>query len=108
MELPIYDRARRAMYDRRVEMSIGPDDLIVVEGVPALLVDDLTQAAGVRVHVEMPEAERMARLRADYRWRGEADAAVEALIASRANDESAPVQDARARADFIVDAWTDA
>ena len=33
-----------------------------------------------------------------------ADAAVDALVASRAKDETAPVLDARARADFIVDA----
>jgi len=89
-------------------LSIDPDDVIVVEGVPALLVDPLAQAAGVRVHVEMPEAERVARLRSDYRWRGETDAAVEALLTSRAKDESAPVQEARTRADFIVNAWTDA
>ena len=89
-------------------MSIDPNDLIVVEGVPALLVDGLTTAAGVRVHVEMPEAERVARLRADYQWRGEPDDVVDALIGSRAKDETAPVHDARARADFVVDAWTDA
>ena len=55
----------------------------------------------------MPEAARVARLRADYQWRGESEAAVDALIGSRAKDETAPVQDARARADFIVDAWTE-
>jgi hypothetical protein len=32
---------------------------------------------------------------------------VDALIGSRARDETAPVEDARARADFVVDAWTD-
>jgi uridine kinase len=87
-------------------VSIDPSDLILVEGVPALLVEELTAAAGVRVHLEMPEAERVGRLRADYRWRGASDAAVDALVASRAKDETAPVLDARARADFIVDAWT--
>jgi histidinol-phosphate phosphatase family protein len=106
VSLPIYDRARRAPYDRRVEMSIDPDDVIVVEGVPALLIEGLTDAAGVRVHVETPEAERVGRLRADYRWRGEAEGAVDGLVASRAKDESAPVLGARSRADFIVDAWT--
>jgi histidinol-phosphate phosphatase family protein len=105
--LPIYDRGRRSSYAHLVEMSIDPDDVIVVEGVPALLVDALTKAAGVRVHVDMPEAERVARLRADYRWRGESEAVVDALIDSRAKDETAPVQDARARADFIIDAWTE-
>jgi len=107
LDLPVYDRGRRAAYRKSVQLSIDPDDVIVVEGVPALLVDPLTQAAGVRVHVEMPEAERVARLRSDYRWRGETDAAVDALLGSRAKDETAPVQEARARADFIVDAWTE-
>ena len=108
LELPVYDRARRAMYDRPVRASIGPDDLIIVEGVPALLHAVLLKLAAVRVHVEMPEPERMAHLRADYRWRGETEAAIDALVASRAVDESIPVRDARSRADFIVTAWTGA
>jgi uridine kinase len=104
----MYDRARRATYERRVDMTIGPDDVIVVEGVPALLDKRLADAANVRVHVEMPEPARIARLRADYRWRGEPDATVDALLASRLLDETAPVQLARSRADFVVDAWIDA
>jgi histidinol-phosphate phosphatase family protein len=106
--VPMYDRARRATYERRVDMTIGPDDVIVVEGVPALLDKRLADAANVRVHVEMPEPARIARLRADYRWRGEPDATVDALLASRLLDETAPVQLARSRADFVVDAWIDA
>jgi histidinol-phosphate phosphatase family protein len=108
IDVPIYDRARRAMYDRSVHISIGPNDLIIVEGVPALLDPNLVNLANVRVHVEMPEVERIARLRADYRWRGESTAAVNGLIASRAVDESEPVHMARARADFTLTAWTGA
>lgn len=108
LDVPVYDRANRAMYERRVQLSIGPDDLLIVEGVPALLIDDLTHLAGVRVHVEMPEPERVSRLRADYGWRGEPDEVVEALLTSRAQHETRPVQEARARADFVVAAWTDA
>jgi uridine kinase len=106
IEVPIYDRARRTMYDRWAQVSIGPDDLIILEGVPALAHSYLAKLAGVRVHVEMPEAERIARLRADYRWRGESDAAVDALIAARAADECELVQKAGAEADFTVMAWT--
>lgn len=106
IEVPIYDRARRSMYDCWAQVSIGPDDLIILEGVPALAHPHLVKLAGVRVHVEMPEAERIARLRADYRWRGESDAAVDALIASRAADECEPVQKASTHADFTVMAWT--
>jgi histidinol-phosphate phosphatase family protein len=108
IEVPIYDRARRRMYDRSTQVAIGPDDLIILEGVPALAHPHLVNLACVRVHVEMPEAERIGRLRADYRWRGESDAAVDALIASRAADECEPVHKARANADFTVTAWTTA
>jgi len=108
LELPIYDRARRAMYDYPVRASIGPEDLIILEGVPALTYSHLVKLPGVRVHVEMAEPERLAYLRADYRWRGETDAAVDALIASRSVDESEPVQHARRNADFTVIAWTSA
>ena len=108
LQLPIYDRARRAMYDCAMQLSIGPEDLIIVEGVPALIHDDLVASADLRVHVDMPEAKRIANLRADYRWRGEADESVDAVIASRAIDESEPVLGARGRADFTVTAWTSA
>ncbi len=60
----------------------------------------------MRVHLDMPESERVTRLRTDYRWRGVPDATVDALVSSRTKDETAPVADARSRADFIVDAWT--
>jgi uridine kinase len=106
LDVPVYDRGRRTMYEHSNELSIGPDDLMIVEGVPALVHDDLRALADVRVHVAMPEQARLSRLRADYRWRGETDAAVDALIASREVDESAGVKTAAARADFIVTAWT--
>ena len=108
LTLPVYDRANRAMYERRRHLSIGSNDLLIVEGMPALLIDRLAESAGVRVHVEMPEAERVSRLHADYRWRGVSDATVESLLASRAVDETAPVETAKARAEFIVSAWTPA
>ncbi|MBI3047184.1 MAG: HAD-IIIA family hydrolase [Acidobacteria bacterium] len=106
LDVPVYDRARRCMYGHRVPVSIGPDDLVVLEGVPALVADDLALLADVKVHIDMPEPQRLAHLQADYRWRGESGAAVEALVASRAVDETGPVQAARARADFVVPAWT--
>jgi len=106
LAVPVYDRARRTMYERPLHVSIGPDDLVIVEGVPALVVDSLVALAGVKVHLQMPEPQRLALLRADYRRRSESDAAVDALIASRTRDESVPVAAARARADFIVEAWT--
>lgn len=106
LELPVYDRANRTMYERRRHLQVDPEDLLIVEGVPALLVDGLVALADVPVHVEMPESARVSGLRADYRWRGTPDAAVDALLESRAIDESEPVNHAKARADFVISAWT--
>jgi D,D-heptose 1,7-bisphosphate phosphatase len=107
LDLPVYDRARRTMYERRVPLLIAPDDLLVVEGVPALLVDELVNTTDVRVHVEIPEDQRVTRLRSDYTWRVTPEAELETILASRVLDESGPVQAGRARADFIVPAWTE-
>jgi uridine kinase len=93
------------MYDLPVPLSIAPDDVLIVEGVPALLSDRLAALAQVRVHVEAPEAQRIARLWNDYAWRGETEADVDRLIASRAADETETVNRARAAADFVVEAW---
>jgi uridine kinase len=108
LALPIYDRARRSIYQQPLDLSIGPDALLIVEGVPALMVDELVSLADLRVHIEMPESRRIAHLRADYRWRGETDAAVDALVASRALDEAPRVQKAGTCADFVIPAWADA
>lgn len=108
LQLPVYDRARRAHLPPELPVSIAPEDLVIVEGVPALLAEELVRLAEIRVYLEMPEPERIAHLRADYRWRGETDAKVDALLASRARDESGPVQQSRTRATFVVPAWTDA
>jgi histidinol-phosphate phosphatase family protein len=102
IELPVYDRAHRSMYERPRRLDIRPTDLLIVEGVPALLLDDLCRLAQVRVHLEVPEAERRARLRADYEWRGLGAAEVEAALAAGDRDDTGPVRDARARADLVI------
>lgn len=105
LQLPVYDRARRTLHPAQLDFSIGPDDALIVEGVPALLSDELVRLAEVRVYVEMPEPERLSLLRADYRWRGESEGAVAALLASRAADEVPLVRQSRARATAVVPAW---
>jgi histidinol-phosphate phosphatase family protein len=102
LETPVYDRRRRAMHDHAVRHSIGPEDVLIVEGVPALLDASLAAAAQARVYVQAPEDERLARLHADYAWRGVAREDVDALMASRAADEHGDVAASSARAEFII------
>jgi hypothetical protein len=56
----------------------------------------------------MPEPQRLARLRADYRWRGATDARIDEVLASRALDETPAVNAAGQRADFVIQAWVPA
>jgi histidinol-phosphate phosphatase family protein len=106
VELPVYDRRNRRPFTTRVRFCVAPADVLIVEGVPALMLEELMPAAAVRIHLDMPEPARLDRLRADYQWRGESPAAVDALIASRAADETPLVQAASSRANVTIEAWT--
>jgi histidinol-phosphate phosphatase family protein len=102
LETPVYDRRQRAMNRHAVRHSVGPSDVLIVEGVPALIDTQLRRAAQVCVYVEAPEDRRLERLRADYSWRGLAPHEVDALLASRAADEHGSVLASRVYANFIV------
>lgn len=101
LEVPVYDRGlRRAVVQRR--FSIGPEDLLIVEGVPALLDVDLAAAAHVRVYVSVEEAERRERFFADYEWREVGHESVSALWAERDMDEHPVVRASEARATHVI------
>jgi len=102
LETPVYDRRQRGMHRHALRHSIGASDVLIVEGVPALLDAPLRDSAQLRVFVEAPEEERIARLRADYAWRGVAPHDVNTLLASRAIDEHGDVAASRAHAELIV------
>lgn len=67
--------------------SIGPDDLLIVEGVPALTQPALCAIADVRVLVEVDDVQRLQRLHADYHWRGDPSHNVATRLRSRDLDE---------------------
>jgi histidinol-phosphate phosphatase family protein len=99
---PVYDRQQRAMHRHPVRQSIGPDDVLIVEGVTALLWPPLRALAQVAVYLDLPESERLERLHADYTWRGVAGQALEGMLASRAKDEHDAVAVSRSFAHFVV------
>lgn len=99
---PVYDRRQRAMHRHPIRYSIGPHDVLIVEGVTALLAAPLRESAQLRVYVEAPESERLQRLHADYAWRGVSPEAVGQLLATRATDEHHQVTASRAFADHVI------
>jgi uridine kinase len=97
LEVPLYDRdARRAKGSR--PLSVGPDDLVIVEGVPALMSQALRAVAAVRVFVDCDDELRRARLRADYLQRQPPAGDLEQLLRSRELDELPAVRASAAHA----------
>ena len=98
---PVHDRASRTLRDGPVH-AIGPDDLLIVEGVTALMYPALDALAGLRLHVEIDETLRRQRFQAEYRRRGRAPAEIDALYAVRRADEGAAVESAASSADAVL------
>lgn len=86
IQVPEHDGHSRTLLEGPLR-SIGPDDLLIVEGVTALMENQWLPHASARVYVDLPDALRHQRLRAEYAWRGEPAADVEHRIASRELDE---------------------
>ncbi len=100
---PLYDRLNRDTSAQHIEHSIGPRDVIIVEGVPALLMDELVGLPGVmKLYVDIPRDRRLARLKRDYAWRGTPAEEQLATLASRELDETPIIERSQVLADFVV------
>ncbi len=102
ISVPVYDRSTLRMLRHAVNHSVGASDILIIEGVVGLLVPELVAAASMKVFVEVPEAERLARFTSDYAWRGRSDAEIRQLFDERNADETATVLASRSAADFII------
>jgi D,D-heptose 1,7-bisphosphate phosphatase len=97
IRVPLYDRDRRAVTESR-DLSVAPEDLVIVEGVIALMVPALREAARVRVQVEADDAQRHRRLQVDYAWRQDIPVDLGATLLAREVDEVPAVRAAAANA----------
>jgi histidinol-phosphate phosphatase family protein len=101
---PLYDRASRSSIPQRIQHSIGPDDVVIVEGVPALLMNPLVELPKTKkVYIDVNPSIRHERLRADYKWRGLSDVDLSRVLEARELDETPIVEQSRRFADFIVE-----
>lgn len=101
---PLYDRFARNTDMQRIEHSVGPDDVLILEGVPALLMDDLLGLHRVlKVYVHVTHDMRLARLKQDYAWRGTPADEQLATSAARELDETPVVEKSKILADFVVE-----
>lgn len=101
---PLYDRFSRDAGTQLIEHSVGPNDVLIVEGVPALLMDDLLGLPGVmRVYIDIAHDTREKRLKQDYAWRGTSAEEQLETLAQRELDETPIVEQSRMIADFVVE-----
>lgn len=101
---PFYDRITRNAGPHCIEHFVGPADVLIVEGVPALLLDELLGLPGaMKIYVHQSEEKRSARLIKDYAWRGKPVRDEIAILATRELDEKPIVEQSRALADFVVE-----
>jgi len=101
---PLYDRFSRNVGSQLTEHSVGPNDVLIVEGVPALLMDDLLSLSSVmRVYIDVAHDTREKRLKQDYAWRGTSAEEQLETLAQRELDETPIVEQSRMIADFVVE-----
>jgi histidinol-phosphate phosphatase family protein len=101
MEWPRYDRIKKEIKSFK-KISIGPSDVVIIEGVPALLDERLINFSDLRIHVDVNDATRIERLKSEYFLRGESEELIEIKIASRDNDEVQFVRDAANNAHYQI------
>lgn len=93
VEIPVYNRLKKTTYINH-EISVGPNDLIIVEGVPALLSKKMNELTDCRIFVDVNEDLRNERLEADYFWRNENLNEIKLKLISRLLDEVNEVRNA--------------
>jgi histidinol-phosphate phosphatase family protein len=99
---PAYDPMTRSSHPEHIRLDAGPDDVLIVEGCPALLSDRLRAIATLTVYVECSEERRRERFVSEYRRRGMAADAIEALYASREMDEHTVIRESANVADCLI------
>lgn len=98
---PVYDRATRDKAVQSERHSVGTDDILIVEGVPALLLSMASRT--LRLYIETSEWTRQERLKTDYAWRGYADEKFAEILESRARDETDVIRQSSGNADHVID-----
>jgi histidinol-phosphate phosphatase family protein len=100
---PLYKGFRSKAGSQHIQHSVGPEDVLIVECVSALLMEELIRVPGViKVYVDVERNVREKRLKQDHAWLGNATEEQIASIVRRELDETSLVEESRIIADFIV------
>ncbi|MGY3494944.1 HAD-IIIA family hydrolase [Bradyrhizobium sp. USDA 4502] len=100
--VPIYDRFVRGPSTVHLQLSLQPNTILIVEGVPALHMSVTTDRPVLRIFVDGAEEERKERVIRDLMWRGHSFSAAETIYRNRLDDEIPIILSERDRANFVV------
>lgn len=101
ISIPTHDRKTRQIMKKDIS-SIGPDDCIIIEGVPALIGNCFLDYTHTKIYVDVADEIRLRRLREEYEWRGESYEEIQSRITSREYDELAIVRNSIINSTFQV------
>ncbi len=92
LKVPVYLKKTRSQMPSAIEIEIFPDDVIIFEGVIALILAQHSKVTTHQFAVQIDEDHRKARFIAEYRRRMLTEEAAESLYQSRLADEYEFVQ----------------
>lgn len=104
VSFPLHDRKSRDIKKSDL-ISIGAEDFLIVEGVPALIENELLGYADLKVYVDVIDEIRHQRLWDEYHWRGEPEKQIREKIISREIDELDIVRNSEANANFKINGY---
>ena len=102
-EEPIYDRFARRVVPHSERHSVGTDDVLIIEGVPALCLPLLTaRSRTLKLFVSESEEVRIQRLKDDYTARGYSIEQINQVLTSRADDEITTIRNSAESAEQVI------
>jgi D,D-heptose 1,7-bisphosphate phosphatase len=101
LTVPLYNRMLRRS-DKQYTIDVAPSDIVIVEGVVALMLTLINVRRTIRIFVCRDETRRYESLAADYRARRFTTEDFERLYAERQQNETPYILKTRDRADIIV------
>lgn len=90
LEIPYYNRLRRAPSPKRESVTLSPDTVVILEGVVVPLVHEIINSANMILWIKTDVAIRKERFMRDYAWRGTKPDEAQAIWKQRASEESFP------------------
>jgi histidinol-phosphate phosphatase family protein len=101
INVPEYERKTQSI-SHATQYSIGPDDLIIVEGVTALVNGPLIELTNARIFMDATEEIRISRLYDEYEWRGKTKEEILSIIKMRNEDEKPLVESTLKNANYHI------